>query len=236
MRDSNYFYGYTVVTANYMRESGKRDPKILIQLPRKNGWHLISDGTHKISHVFTPFTRFNEVTRFSHMSVQKLLVRNPFQRDSLCLYSTDHYKYWSPEQEPDPTENFVGALSQKIDKPNFYHNIYHKYDENEDMDEETFLRTIKYYPCTYFSDSSQEDENSSKNGGILRQNSDGRNSVGSHSGKITTKNSATVDPTCAKNILNVRNREPFSSSITVRTKNQKIFRSKTFTNRRKWYI
>ena len=112
MRDSNYFYGYTVVTPNYMREIGKRDPKILIQLSRKNNWHLISDGMHKISHVFTPFTRFNEVTRFSYIPVQKLLVQNPFQRDSLCLYSTDHYKYWSPEQEPDSTEIFGSGFTR----------------------------------------------------------------------------------------------------------------------------
>ena len=88
------------------------------------------------------------------------MVRFPFQRDSLYLYSTAHYKYWTPKQEPDPTENFEGALSQKLDGPIFYHNIHFKYDENEDLDEQTFLHTIKYTPCTYFSDSF---ENSSQN-------------------------------------------------------------------------
>ena len=30
-----------------------------------------------------------------------------------------------------------------MNKPIFYHNIHYKYNENEDMDEETFLHTIK---------------------------------------------------------------------------------------------
>ena len=33
IRESNFFYGHTVVTAYYMREIGKIDHKLLIQLP-----------------------------------------------------------------------------------------------------------------------------------------------------------------------------------------------------------
>ena len=39
-----------------------------------------------------------------------------------------HYKYWSPEQEPDPTENFVGVLTQSLRKPVYYHNLYYEHD------------------------------------------------------------------------------------------------------------
>lgn len=64
-----------------------------------------------------------------------------------------------------------------------------------DMDEETFLHTINYSPWTYFSDSSEKDENSFQNGGILKQHSDGRNSVSNYHSKNANKNLAAVDPT-----------------------------------------
>ena len=37
-----------------MKEIDKKDQKLLIQLPRENNWHLLSDDAHKISHVFKP--------------------------------------------------------------------------------------------------------------------------------------------------------------------------------------
>ena len=40
-----------------MKEIGKNDQKLLIQLPRENNWHLLSDDALKKSHVFTPFTK-----------------------------------------------------------------------------------------------------------------------------------------------------------------------------------
>ena len=47
IRESNFFYGYTVVTAHYMKEIGKNDQKLLIQLPQENNWHLLSGSCGK---------------------------------------------------------------------------------------------------------------------------------------------------------------------------------------------
>ena len=48
-RESNFFYDYTVVMAHYMKEIGKNDQKLLVQLPWENNWHLFSDDAHKIT-------------------------------------------------------------------------------------------------------------------------------------------------------------------------------------------
>ena len=42
------------------------------------------------------------------------MVRNPFQKDYDHTGRFPHYMYWSPEQEPDSTENFVGVLIQDL--------------------------------------------------------------------------------------------------------------------------
>ena len=56
------------------------------------------------------------------------MVRNPFQKNYDHVGRFPHYKYWSPEQEPDPTENFLGALTQILSKPVYYHNLYYEPD------------------------------------------------------------------------------------------------------------
>ena len=111
-----------------MKEIGKNDQKLLIQLPRENNWHLLSDDAHKISHVFTPCTKNQELKVFSYSSINGLVVHNPFQKDYDHIGRIPHYKYWSPEQEPDPTENFVGALTQILSKTVYYHNLYYEPD------------------------------------------------------------------------------------------------------------
>ena len=59
---------YTVVTAHYMKESGKNDQKLLIQLPQEINWHLLSDDAYKISHIFMPYTK-NQQIKISHTPV-----------------------------------------------------------------------------------------------------------------------------------------------------------------------
>ena len=111
-----------------MKEIGKNDQKLLIQLPRENNWHILSDDAHKISHVFVPYTKNQEFNFFSYSSINGLVVCNPFQKDYNHIGRVPHYKYWIPKQEPDPTENFVGVLTQNLRKPVYYHNLYYKPD------------------------------------------------------------------------------------------------------------
>ena len=87
-----------------MREIGKIDHKLLIQLPWKNNWHLLSDDAHKISHVFTPFTKNQELKMFTYSSINGFMVHNPFQKDYDHAGRFPHCMYWSPEQEPNSTE------------------------------------------------------------------------------------------------------------------------------------
>ena len=51
MRKSDYFYSYSVATAHFKREIGKKDKKKYIQLPRENNVYLLSDDLHKIFHI-----------------------------------------------------------------------------------------------------------------------------------------------------------------------------------------
>ena len=46
-----------------MKEIGKNDQKLLIQLLWENNWHLLSDDANKISHVFTPRTKNQEMKK-----------------------------------------------------------------------------------------------------------------------------------------------------------------------------
>ena len=75
-----------------------------------------------------PYTKNLEMKIFSYSSINSLVVRNPFQKDYDHMGRIPHYKYWSPKQEPDPTEIFVGVLTQNIRKPVYYHNLYYKPD------------------------------------------------------------------------------------------------------------
>ena len=97
IRELNFFYGNTVVTAHYMKEIGKNHHKFLIQLPQENNYHLLSDDDHKISHVFIPYTKYLKVKIFSYSSVNGLVVRNPFPKDYVHMGVVPHYRYWSPE-------------------------------------------------------------------------------------------------------------------------------------------
>ena len=78
IRESNFFHSHTVVTAYYMREIGKIDHKLLIQLSQENNWHLLSDDVHKISHVFKPYTKNQKLEIFTYSGINSLAVRNPF--------------------------------------------------------------------------------------------------------------------------------------------------------------
>ena len=60
---------------------------------------------------------------FSSSSINSLVVHNPFQKDYDHIGRVPHYKYWSPEQEPDATDNFVGVLTQNLRRLAYYHNL-----------------------------------------------------------------------------------------------------------------
>ena len=94
MRESKFFYCHTVVMAHYVKEIGKKDHKILIQLPQKNNWHLLSDDVLKISHVYTLYTKSQELKIFSCSSVNRLVVCNAFQKDYDHIGRITPYKYW----------------------------------------------------------------------------------------------------------------------------------------------
>ena len=76
--------------------------------------------------------------------------------------------YWSPEQEPDSTENFVQVLTQDLGKPTYYHNLY--FEPDTDSTEDTHPCTTNYNSENPNFNITSKHQNSLENCGILEKN------------------------------------------------------------------
>ena len=130
-----------------------------------------------------------------------MVARNPFQKDYDHTGRIPHYKYWSPEQEPDPTENFVGALTQILSKSVYYHNLYYEPDTVfvEDKSPSTTINNqeIPNLKITF------NHQNFQENREILEKNYEPKEHVSTTTGKNGTKIIIRTDPNYKKNITNV---------------------------------
>ena len=125
-----------------------------------------------------------------------MVVRNPFQKDYDHTGRTPHYKYWSPEQEPDPTETFIGVLTQNLRKPAYYHNLYYKPDtvfiEDKSPSTTTNNQENPNLKIIFNHQTAQE------NRGILERNYEPKGSICTTRHKNDTKNIIGTNPNYKK--------------------------------------
>ena len=112
-----------------------------------------------------------------------------------------HYKYWSPEQEPDPTENFVGVLTQKLRKPMYYHNLYYKPDTDLVEDKSQCTTTNNQENPNF--KITHNHQNSLENCEIFEKNYEPKRYISTTTDKNITKNIFGTDSNYEKNTTNV---------------------------------
>ena len=145
-----------------------------------------------------------------------------------------HYKYWSPEQEPDPTENFVGVLTQNLRKPVYYHNLYYKPDtvfiEDKSPSTTTNNQENPNLKITY------NHQNSLENRGILEKIFEPKKYVSTTTGKNITKNIIGADSNYKKNTMNIHCRKTSNQDNLVPTQLEQFLCYKHYFNLRKGTI
>ena len=159
-----------------------------------------------------------------------MVARNPIQKDYDHAGRFPHYKYWSPEQEPDLTENFVGVLSQNLRKLVYYHNLYYKPDTDLVEDKSQCTTTNNQENLNF--KITHNHQNCLENHGILEKNYEPKEHVITPAGKDMTKNIITgsTDSNYERNTKSVHCQKTLNQDNLVRTQFENFLCDKHYFN------